>query len=83
MIRNLLFIISIICYSNVNTAQSPDAFKYQAVCRNATGQVLSNQSISFQISILQENASGVNVYTETHTTNTNNTTNTSNPKNKT
>jgi hypothetical protein len=72
MIRNLLFIFFLIFYSNVNTAQSPDAFKYQAVCRNATGQILSNQSISFQISILQGNTSGTNAYTETHTTNTNN-----------
>jgi hypothetical protein len=71
MNRNLFFILLLLLYTNLNTAQSPEAFKYQAVARDAAGQVLSNQPISFQMSILQGNTSGINVYTETHTTNTN------------
>ncbi|MFT5437960.1 MAG: hypothetical protein ACI840_002620 [Ulvibacter sp.] len=71
MNRNLFFILLLLLYTNLNTAQSPEAFKYQAVARDAAGQVLSNQPISFQMSILQGNTSGINVYTETHTTITN------------
>ncbi len=49
----------------------PSAFKYQTLVRDASGEVLSNQPVSFQISILQGSASGTNVYTETHTATTN------------
>jgi len=52
-------------------AQAPQAFKYQAVARNSSGEVLSNQDVSFQISILQGSTSGTAVYVETHDTITN------------
>ena len=52
-------------------AQAPEAFKYQAVVRDASGSIIANQSVSFQISILQNSATGSSVYTETHTLNTN------------
>lgn len=52
-------------------AQTPQAFKYQAVARDISGNVLQNQNVSFQISILQGSESGVNIYTETHDTTTN------------
>jgi len=52
-------------------AQAPQAFKYQAVARDNAGSILANQSVSFQISILQGSASGTIVYAETHSTTTN------------
>ena len=52
-------------------AQAPQSFKYQAVARNASGEVIANQQVSFQISILQGNESGTAVYTETHADSTN------------
>jgi len=52
-------------------AQSPEAFKYQAVARDAGGLVIDNQSVSFRISVLQSSVSGTNVYSETHTAMTN------------
>jgi len=52
-------------------AQSPNSFKYQTVVRDAAGEVLPNQDISFQISILQGSATGSSVYSETHLVTTN------------
>lgn len=52
-------------------AQSPDAFQYQAVARDNNGEVISNQTVSFKISILRGSASGSSVYTETHSDTTN------------
>lgn len=53
-------------------AQTPQAFKYQAVARNSTGNLIQNQLVAFRISILQGSPSGTLLYQERHTTNTNN-----------
>ncbi len=60
----LLFALSII-------AQSPHAFKYQAVVRNPDGTVVENSNVSFEIVILQTSRVGIPVYTETHNVITN------------
>jgi hypothetical protein len=52
-------------------AQSPEAFKYQAIARDAGGNVLANQSVSLKISILKTSDTGTPVYVETHTVTTN------------
>ncbi len=52
-------------------SQSPQAFKYQAVARDNSGNTINNQLVSFRISILQGSASGSSVYTETHQITTN------------
>ena len=52
-------------------AQTPQAFKYQAVARDNAGNVLANQDVSFQIGLLQGSASGTLVYSETHLVTTN------------
>jgi len=51
-------------------AQSPQAMNYQAVVRNASGQVLISQNISLRISILQGSAGGSSVYCEEHSVTT-------------
>ena len=71
MKRILLFVIAVFSTAAIIYAQSPEAFKYQAVARGTSGQPLTNQSVSLQISILQTSASGTTVYTETHTATTN------------
>lgn len=71
MKRTLLFIGSLMLFAIVTMAQTPEAFKYQAVARDAGGQILANQSVSFRISILQGSASGTSVYSETHAATTN------------
>jgi Protein of unknown function (DUF1566) len=52
-------------------AQSPEMMSYQAVIRNSSSQLMCNQTIGMQISILQGSSSGTAVYVETHTTSTN------------
>ena len=56
----------------INTlAQSPEQFSYQAVLRNPSGDVLSNQAVGIQAIVRQGSATGAAVYTETFTTTTN------------
>lgn len=52
-------------------AQTPNAFKYQAVVRDNAGQIIVNQNVGFRISILQASASGSVVYAEKHVAQTN------------
>jgi hypothetical protein len=48
-------------------AQTPQSFRYQAVARDNSGNVLANQNVSFRISILSGSVAGTMVYYETHT----------------
>ena len=52
-------------------AQVPEKMSYQAVVRNASGELVQNSPIGIRISILQYFESGPAVYTETHTTSSN------------
>ncbi|PQB07939.1 hypothetical protein BST83_12865 [Polaribacter filamentus] len=52
-------------------AQAPEKMSYQAVVRDATNTLLTNQSVGMQISILQTTITGASVYTETHSVTTN------------
>jgi uncharacterized protein (TIGR02145 family) len=52
-------------------AQTPQAFKFQAVARDNAGEIIANQEVSFQISILMGSAGGTSVYTEIHNETTN------------
>ena len=53
-------------------AQTPESFKYQAVVRNASGDIIVNQIVGVQIEILQGSNTGFVVYSETHSVMTNN-----------
>jgi hypothetical protein len=48
-------------------AQAPQSFRYQAVARDNSGNILANELVSFRISILSGSISGSAVYSETHT----------------
>lgn len=52
-------------------AQAPLGMNYQAVIRNSTGEVVANQPIGLQLSVLQGSSSGTSVYSETFTPTTN------------
>jgi hypothetical protein len=52
-------------------AQTPQAFNYQGVARNASGAPLNNQAVSLRLSVRQSSASGPLVYQETHAVTTN------------
>lgn len=47
-------------------ASTPQTFSYQAVVRDSDGELMQNQQIGVQISILQGSAEGTPVYIETH-----------------
>ncbi len=52
-------------------AQSPEKMSFQAVVRNATGELVAKQQVGIQISILQGSVDGSVVYSETQTPTTN------------
>jgi len=52
-------------------AQVPHAFKYQTVVRDDSGNIITNQPVSFRIGILQDSVNGTQVYSETHNVTTN------------
>ncbi len=52
-------------------AQTPQAFQYQAVVRDALGNAVPNHAVSLRISIISGSVSGPVVYSETHSTSTN------------
>ena len=52
-------------------AQSPEKMSYQAIIRNASNSLVTNQLVGMQISILQGSVSGTAVYVETQTSTTN------------
>ncbi|MBI4647515.1 MAG: hypothetical protein HY738_13235 [Bacteroidia bacterium] len=62
----MLFVFAFFTIYVGSVAQSPQAFKYQAVIRNSEGKVLYNQLVSLRISILQDSPLGDIVYVETH-----------------
>ena len=70
MKRNLLS-LSALLISTIVFAQAPLAFKYQAVVRDNTGNLLAEQSVGIQIDILKGAPDGTSVYNETHVATTN------------
>ncbi len=67
-ITSLILVIVALC----TFAQTPQSFNYQAVLRDASGNILANQNIEIQVDILQGSASGSAILSETHSTTTNN-----------
>ena len=65
MKRSIIFFLAMLLGTMVH-AQAPQAFKYQAVARDASGNVLVNKSVSFKISILSSSPTGTAVFSETH-----------------
>lgn len=52
-------------------AQPPQKISYQAVVRNSTNALVTNQPVGVKITILQGSATGTPVFAETHTPTTN------------
>jgi hypothetical protein len=71
MKKKILLSATFVAFVFIGLAQVPDAFNYQAVVRNNSGEVVANQNISFRISILQGSESGTVLYVETHAISTN------------
>lgn len=70
--KQILFLTAFVVASIIpGFSQGPDAFNYQAVVRNSSGEIISNQNVSFRISILQNSENGTPVYVETQSAQTN------------
>jgi len=69
--KKILFLMGIVLGLHIGFAQVPEKMSYQAIIRNAVGQVLPNQSIAIKASILQGSPAGAAVYSERLTGNTN------------
>ena len=70
--KKLILLLSAILISiTFSFSQSPQAFKYQTVVRDAAGEILDGQTVSFRIAIRDATAIGTILYQETHTSTTN------------
>jgi len=69
--KKFTFLIIFLTIAASLIAQSPHAFKYQAVVRDNAGEIINNQTVSFRISIRLGSALGFIVYQETHSITTN------------
>jgi hypothetical protein len=70
--RSLLLCTITVMFIATNVlAQSPNALTYQVVVRNASNQLMVNQQVGMQISILQESEDGSVVYSETQSLSSN------------
>ncbi|MCD4664632.1 MAG: hypothetical protein K8R68_05110 [Bacteroidales bacterium] len=68
--RKIIITMVFLAIAFTGIAQIPQAFKYQALVRDSTGNILADQNVSFRISILQTSITGYAVYVETHGTTT-------------
>lgn len=62
--------IVIALFSICGLAQAPNGFNYQASVRDANGDLVTEQSVSFKFHIIQGTQTAAPTYTETHSTNT-------------
>ena len=69
--KRLFTIIVAVLVTSSMLAQAPQKMSYQAVIRNSSDQLVINQSVGMQISILQGSSTGTPVYVETQTPTTN------------
>ena len=65
------FILIILC-TNQLYSQAPQGFNYQAIARDASGEVLSAAPLSIRIGILSGSETGTLVWEEIHLDTTNN-----------
>lgn len=64
------FIVALICTVQL-FAQAPSGFNYQALLRDASGNIKANSNTNLRIDILQGSASGTIIFAETFATQTN------------
>ena len=70
--RILTLLLPIVFIANSYLSQSPpESFKYQAIVRDASGNILPNRDVSFQFTLRQFTATGSPIYQETFTVVTN------------
>ncbi len=66
-----IILVVVICFITGLYAQAPEQFNYQAVLRDASGNLKVNQNVTIVINVLQGSSSGASVFAETHVISTN------------
>lgn len=66
-----IFLLLILVIASIST-NAQKGINYQAVVRDDNGQLMKNETITLEFSIIKNSASGTIVYTETHSVITNN-----------
>jgi len=69
--NRLLYSLLLLSVSFSLNAQAPQAFTYQAVLRNADGQIKNDQDVSMEIQITKDSPMSNPIYTETQSATTN------------
>ncbi len=69
--KKILFTSIFIIAAILSYSQVPNGFNYQAMLRNSSGDIIADESVDIEISIIDENSGGTVLYTETHTKSTN------------
>ncbi|NOZ36314.1 MAG: hypothetical protein GXO80_13580 [Chlorobi bacterium] len=69
--KKIIYTLSFLIIAINIFAQAPQSFKYQAVIRSSSGDIIANQNVGIQISILEGSSTGTSSYTETWNLNTN------------
>lgn len=69
--KKILLTVGMMLGSFLAYAQVPEKMSYQAIMRNGSGQILSNQAVAVRVSVLQGSPAGAAVYSERLTGNTN------------
>ncbi len=69
--KRLCFIIANVLISAALFGQAPSSFKYQTVLRDGSGNVKASTDVIIDIAILQDSATGTQLFLETHSTSTN------------
>jgi hypothetical protein len=71
VILPVIFFLLLLLGLNAQGPPSPQAFNYQAIARDNTGNPIANHAIALRFSILDSSASGNSLYSETFNTTTN------------
>lgn len=62
--KKIVLIAALALGTYMVSAQAPEKMSYQAIIRNASGQLLTNQNVAVRVSVLQGSAGGTSVYSE-------------------
>ena len=62
--KKIVLIAVLVLGTHLVSAQAPEKMSYQAIVRNATGQLLTNQNVAVRVSFLQGSSVGTVVYSE-------------------
>ena len=65
--KKLYFTLIAVILISLVVAQTPQAFKYQAIARDKAGNILINNPIGLRISMVEGHQDGIAKYIEIHT----------------